>query len=167
MHPSRLSQNFINPFTALPTQKRAFYSQGCSCLLFSSWLVAGHCIWSFYVLSYISTFALSFLLKSVFSRSGEPHCPGYFCPVHSLHWLPVPALRVPSPSLTAAQIFPGSLPRLHYYPLSFPHPSIKCDTGVIFSSTESMFHIQIIRQVTTLFVCLYICLLYQSDAADD
>lgn len=105
--------------------------------------------------SSISTFALSYFLKSVYSWSGEPHCPGYFCPVHSRHCLPVPAPRVPS-SHTTAQIFSGSLPRLHYYTLSLLHPSIKCDTGVIFSSTKSRFHSQIIKQVTTVFIHLYI-----------
>lgn len=104
--------------------------------------------------SYISTFALSYLLQSVFSLNGEPHCPGCFCPVHSLHCLPVPAPRVPSPSFTVAQIFPGSLHCLYYYTLSLPRPSIKCDTGVVFSSTESRFHSQITKQVTTVFICL-------------
>lgn len=70
MHPSTLRQNFIRPFTALPTQKRAFYSQGYSCLLFSSWLGAGHCIWPhFYVLC--PTFPhLLFLISSNLSSVG-------------------------------------------------------------------------------------------------
>lgn len=100
--------------------------------------MTGHCSLTVFMFYVLNSHTCSFLSPQiqVFGLIGEPHCTGCLCPVHSPHFLPVLLPWVPSP-------FPTTDQSLLY---NFSSSSIRCDTDMIFSSTKSMFHNQIIKQ---------------------